>query len=85
MTDTDQTLIAQIEETLTKRRVTPTAFGKQIANDSNLLTNLKEGRELRRELRTRLNMFLEGLELPPWTPKRAPKAPKPKKRKRVVQ
>lgn len=81
MTDPNHDLVTQIKETLAERRVTPTAFGRQIANDSNLLTNLEKGRELRRELTARLNLFLAGEPLPPWTPKRK----KSKKRKRVMQ
>lgn len=80
MTEADDTLISQIEQTLSERRVSPTAFGREVANDSNLLLNLKDGRELRRELRVRLEKFLAGEPLDPWTRKR-----KPKKRKRVMQ
>lgn len=81
MTDTDNELISQIKETLAQRRVTPTKFGKDVANDSSLLTDLEDGRELRRELMVRLNLFLAGEPLPPWTPKRK----RAKKRKRVIQ
>lgn len=82
MTETDDTLISQIKETLAQRGVTPTAFGRQVANDSMLLLDLEAGRELRRELRVRLAKFLAGEPLDPWTRKRSPKI---KKRKRVMQ
>ena len=77
MTDADDTLISQIEETLAQRGVTSTAFGRQVANDSMLLLDLKAGRELRRELRVRLAKFLAGEPLAPWERKR--KKPKRKR------
>jgi hypothetical protein len=77
MTDSDDALISQIKSTLSERGVTPTAFGRQVANDSMLLIDLRKGRELRKELRIRLEKFLAGEPLPAWTPKR--KKPKRKR------
>lgn len=85
MLDTDSNLISVIEQALAERGMGVAAFGRVVANDSKLFKGLKDGRELRRELRVRLALFLAGEPLPPWIKKRDPKTGKIKKRKRVVQ
>lgn len=56
----DHELISSIEDALTRRGMSATAFGRAISNDSMLLADLKDGREVRRSVRERIQAFISG-------------------------
>ncbi len=55
----DAELLAEIRQFIKATRMKPTAFGRAVANDPMLIANVKEGRELRRELRNRVLGFIK--------------------------
>lgn len=56
-TKNDQ-FLSQIETYLFERGMSATAFGRESANDPNLVFDLREGRELRRATRDKITSFL---------------------------
>lgn len=54
----DHEFIARIEGVLRVKGITPTAFGRVVANDSMLLADLRDGRELRRDMRLKIEQFI---------------------------
>lgn len=54
----DHDLIARIEGFLSASRMSPTAFGRKVGNDGDLLADLKGGRELRRKTREKIEAFI---------------------------
>lgn len=56
----DYDLIARIEQCITVHGLNQTSFGIKSVNDPRLLLDLKEGRELRRATRERIEAFIAG-------------------------
>lgn len=54
----DTELIAHIEAFLAMADMRPTTFGRLAAKDQNLISQLKDGRELRRKTRERVLSFI---------------------------
>jgi hypothetical protein len=51
-------LLNQIERFLERTGMVPTAFGRSAINDANLITQLRDGRELRRDTRARVSQYI---------------------------
>lgn len=56
----DQDLISRIEDFISRGGLSPTSFGVRCVNDPRLLADLKEGRELRRKTREKIEAFIRG-------------------------
>lgn len=54
----DTELISLIEAFLAEAKMRPTTFGRLAAKDQNLVSQLKDGRELRRHTRERVLSFI---------------------------
>lgn len=54
----DHDLLARIDRFLEAEHMTPTAFGRRVANDSMLVPQIREGRELRRATRAKIEAFI---------------------------
>lgn len=55
-------LLLRIERHLRLRRMTPTRFGREAVGDPNLITQLRDGRELRRATTQRVVDYLDDNE-----------------------
>jgi hypothetical protein len=60
-------LLQRIERHLRQRRMSPTRFGREAVGDPNLITQLKDGRELRSATVQRILDYLNDHELPGWS------------------
>ncbi len=56
-------LLQRIENHLRRRRMTPTRFGREAVGDPNLVSQLKDGRELRTATFQRVVDYLNDNEL----------------------
>lgn len=56
-------LLLRIERHLRHRRMSPTRFGREAVGDPNLLTQLRDGRELRNATAQRIVDYLNDHEL----------------------
>ena len=56
------TLLRRVERYLRRTGVPPTTFGREAANDSNLVFDLRCGRECRSPLTRRIDAYLEAAE-----------------------
>lgn len=52
-------LLTRIERHLRHHRMTPTRFGREAAGDPNLITQMRDGRELRRKTAERIIRYLD--------------------------
>jgi 2,4-dienoyl-CoA reductase-like NADH-dependent reductase (Old Yellow Enzyme family) len=55
-------LLQRIEQHIRARRMTPTRFGREAVGDPNLVTQLKDGRELRVATMRRILAYLDNHE-----------------------
>lgn len=55
-------LLLRIERYLRRRRMSPTRFGREAVGDPNLLTQLRDGRELRSATVQRITDYLDDNE-----------------------
>ncbi len=55
-------LLLRIERHLRARRMTPTRFGREAVGDPNLITQLRDGRELRTATAQRVVDYLDDNE-----------------------
>lgn len=53
-------ILSEIERFMADRGMTATAFGTSSVNDPRLVFDLREGRELRRSTRVRVETFMQG-------------------------
>jgi 2,4-dienoyl-CoA reductase-like NADH-dependent reductase (Old Yellow Enzyme family) len=56
----DRDLIARIEKFIARGGLSATSFGMKSVNDPRLVADLKDGRELRRKTRERIEAFIRG-------------------------
>jgi len=56
-------LLTRIERHLRRRRMSPTRFGREAIGDPNLISQLKDGRELRSATLRRIVDYLDANEL----------------------
>lgn len=66
----DNELIEAIESVLLDCNITQSQFGLKAVNDANLLTQLREGRELRRSTRAKVTTCIEDLRTSARVPDR---------------
>lgn len=64
-THLDSELISAIETVLVDCNITQSQFGLAAVNDANLLTQLREGRELRRSTRAKVTACIEHMKQTP--------------------
>jgi hypothetical protein len=57
---THHPIVPKIEAFLGKTGLSPTEFGKSVANDSKLVFELRRGRDLRGRTATRIEAFMES-------------------------
>lgn len=69
-TSSHELLLAQIEDFLKLHDMAPTAFGTLVANDVKLVSELREGRDLRLSMADRIRTFMR--EYVPKRPKSRP-------------
>lgn len=55
-------LLQRIERHMRRRRMSPTRFGREAIGDPNLLTQLRDGRELRAATAQRIVDYLDDQE-----------------------
>jgi hypothetical protein len=67
-------LLRMVEAFLKRTKMAPSKFGREALGDSNLMLQLKQGRELRSATTTRILKFMAAVEGPPTRrPRKPPK------------
>lgn len=61
---TQETFLNQVETFLTRSGIKPTAFGKEVAGDPNLVRDLREGRSLSLRLIEKVQTFIDTADRP---------------------
>lgn len=56
----DHDFLNRIDQFIAERGLTPTTFGVKAINDPDLVRELRDGRELRRKTRERIEQFMCG-------------------------
>lgn len=56
-------LLTRIEQHLRRHQMTPTRFGREAARDPNLITQLRDGRELRSKTLQKIVAYLDQNEM----------------------